>query len=107
MKSRSADPFAAVADPTRRGILELLRDEGPRTAGALGAAFPTMSRAAVSKHLGVLRRARLVRAQARGREIVYRLDSGPLVTMYGEWLASFLPVLEDSLPLLKERAEGR
>ncbi len=107
MKARGADPFAAVADPTRRAILELLRDEGPRTAGAIGAAFPSMSRAAVSKHLGILRRARLVRAQARGREMVYRLDSGPLVAMYGQWLAPFLPVLEDSLAQLKERAERK
>jgi DNA-binding transcriptional ArsR family regulator len=64
-----------------------------------------MSRAAVSKHLGILRRAKLVRSRARGREVVYRLDTGPLNELYGGWLASFLPVLEDSLRALKARSE--
>lgn len=72
MKARAPDAFAAVADPTRREILGLLRDRGLLTAGEIAAEFP-VSRAAVSKHLGVLLRAKLVRARARGREMDYRL----------------------------------
>ncbi len=105
MKARAPDPFAALADPTRRAILELLRDEGPRTAGDIAERFPTMSRPAVSKHLGILKRAKLVRSRASGREVRYRLETAPLAEMYGVWLAAFLPVMEDSLEALKRRAE--
>jgi DNA-binding transcriptional ArsR family regulator len=100
-----ADPFSALADPTRRGILELLREEDTLTAGEIAARFPRISRAAVSKHLGVLRRARLVRARERGRERHYHLDPGPLDAIYREWLSRFVPQMEDSLRRLKRRVE--
>ena len=105
MKARPPDAFAAVADPTRREILELLRDRGVLTAGDIATNFP-VSRAAVSKHLGILRKAKLVRARARGREVDYRLSAAPLADVYGGWLATFLPVMEDSLRELKRRAES-
>jgi ArsR family transcriptional regulator, arsenate/arsenite/antimonite-responsive transcriptional repressor len=64
--------FRALADPTRRDILRLLRD-GPRTSGEIAqhfdAAWPT-----VSRHLGVLREARLVVSTRLGQQIVYELD---------------------------------
>lgn len=104
MKSRARDAFAAVADPTRRGILELLRDRDVLTAGQIAAHFP-VSRAAVSKHLGILRRARLVRSRASGREVKYRLTPAPLAEVYGGWLVTFMPVMEESLRELKRRAE--
>ena len=106
MKARRPDAFGALADPTRRAILDLLRGDGPQTAGKISARFPEMSRAAVSKHLGILRRAKLVRARPRGREMVYRLEVGPLAQVFGSWIAQFLPVMEDSLHALKERAEA-
>lgn len=104
MKARPPDAFSAVADPTRREILGILRDEGVLTAGEIAARFP-VSRAAVSKHLGVLRRAKLVRSRARGREVDYRLSTAPLAEVYAEWIATFLPTMEESLLRLKERAE--
>ena len=64
-----------------------------------------MSRAAVSKHLRVLREARLVRARERRREWHYSLDARPLGTVYREWLESFVPYWEASLGRLKERVE--
>jgi DNA-binding transcriptional ArsR family regulator len=63
--------FAALADPTRRRILALV-GERPRPAGELASRF-SVSRPAISKHLRVLRDARLVTAQKVGRERVYRL----------------------------------
>ena len=64
--------FRALADPTRRDILRLLRD-GPRTSGEIAqhfdAAWPT-----VSRHLAVLREARLVVSTRLGQQIVYELD---------------------------------
>ena len=68
--------FHALADPTRRAILDRLA-EGEATVGALSGPFP-LSLAAISKHLGVLERAGLVTREARGRERVCRLDPAAL-----------------------------
>ena len=70
------EALAAVADPTRRQLLELLVD-GEVTAGELAAAFP-VSRPAVSRHLRVLREAGLVRVRSDGRRRLYALDPRPL-----------------------------
>ena len=103
--SKDRDAFAAIADPTRRRVLELLRDERSLTAGELAERFPTISRVAVSKHLRVLREARLVRSRKSGRERHYTLDPRPLASVYREWLERFAPVMELSLAELKRRVE--
>jgi len=99
------DTFSALADPTRRAILEILRDELSLTAGQIAAQFPAISRAAVSKHLGLLREARLVRVREEGREWHYTLDPGPLEQVYEHWLGSFAPLWDESLTRLKRTAE--
>ena len=81
--------LAALADPTRRQILELLRG-GPLPAGGVAAAFP-ISRPAVSRHLRVLREHGLVvdgPDGTDGRSRVYRLDVAPLAELR-RWLAGF------------------
>ena len=103
--SRDRDAFAALADPTRRRILELLRDERSLAAGDIAQRFPKISRVAVSKHLRVLREAKLVRSRKAGRERHYTLDPKPLATIYREWLERFAPVMEASLAELKRRVE--
>lgn len=105
MPPKAADPFAALADPTRRAILESLRDEPAQAAGHIAARFPRISRAAVSKHLGVLRRASLVRASHRGRERYYRVK-GERMAEVQDWIESFAPMMEQSLAALKKRVEG-
>lgn len=70
------ETMRALADPTRRGILELLRD-GELTAGDISERFP-MSNAAVSKHLAVLKEAGLVRDIRRGKYIFYELNTSVL-----------------------------
>lgn len=67
------DVFRALADPTRREILELLR-RGPRTSGEIAEQFST-SWATVSRHLSVLRDADLVLAERDGQHIVYELNT--------------------------------
>ena len=84
--------FPALADPTRRAILDVLREHSSLTAGAIAARFPAISRPAVSKHLGVLRAAGLVRAEERGRENHYTLDARPLGELQREWLDRFAPI---------------
>jgi DNA-binding transcriptional ArsR family regulator len=73
----------AIADPVRREILVMLRDE-PRSAGQIADRF-AISRPAVSRHLRVLREAGLVRDTADGRRRVYALVTGPLDELAG-WL---------------------
>jgi DNA-binding transcriptional ArsR family regulator len=68
----AADPLAALADPTRRRIVELL-SQGPRSAGELADGFD-ISRPAVSRHLRVLREAELVSSEAEAQRRVYRLE---------------------------------
>ncbi|MBB4100001.1 autorepressor SdpR family transcription factor [Sphingomonas kyeonggiensis] len=72
--------FKALADPTRRKVLELLR-QGPMTAGELSDRFP-VSRPTMSAHFTILREAGLVATHKDGKSVVYRLQ---------------LSVLEDAL----------
>lgn len=77
---------AAIADPIRRRVLELVRDD-ELPAGAIAAEFP-VSRPAVSRHLRVLREAGLVQERRVGRERLYRAVPGQL-TELREWLDSY------------------
>lgn len=77
---------AAISDPIRRRVLELVRDaEVP--AGEIAAAFP-VSRPAVSRHLRVLREAGLVHERRVGRERLYRADPTPLAELR-TWLDDY------------------
>ncbi len=87
--------------------MELLRDHDSLTAGSIASRFPKVSRPAVSKHLGVLRQAHLVRAREQGRERHYSLDAGPLGEIYRAWLSAFAPHWKQSLERLKQQVEGQ
>jgi DNA-binding transcriptional ArsR family regulator len=78
--------LAALADPTRRRIVELLA-EGERSAGELAAEFRT-SRPGVSRHLRVLREHGLVRAREEGQRRLYSLDPAPLAEL-DAWLETY------------------
>lgn len=95
--------FSALADPTRRAVLELLRREN-LPAGRIAAAFP-VSRPAISKHLRVLRRARLVRERRTGRQRVYQLNPGPLRAV-DRWLSHYRGFWLGSLTRLKQFVEA-
>src|SRR5688572_22909414 len=79
--------WRALADPTRRRLLDLLRD-GPRTTGDLAAAFD-VTRFAVMQHLEVLAGVGLVRAERRGRERWNHLNPVPLRAAYERWMAPY------------------
>jgi len=83
---QKVDVFSALANPVRREILVQLR-KGPRKVGDLASRFD-VGRPAVSEHLQVLRKARLVREEPRGRERYYHLDPRPLSEV-GGWLEAF------------------
>lgn len=97
------DVFQAIADPTRRSLLQLLgeRDELPVT--AISARYP-MSRTAVSKHLRVLADAGLVKERKVGRETRYRLNADPLREVK-RWLAYYERYWENKLQMLKTYVE--
>lgn len=69
--------FEALADGTRRHLLERLSGDGPLSATDLAADLP-MSRQAVVKHLAALSAAGLLRARRQGREVLYEVDAGRL-----------------------------
>ncbi len=90
---------AAIADPIRRRVLELVRDaEVP--AGEIAAHFP-VSRPAVSRHLRVLREAGLVQERRVGRERLYRADPEPLAELRA-WLDGYWAGRLDALKRLAE-----
>ena len=90
--------FAALADPTRRRIVEMLA-RGPLSAGEIAARF-TISASAVSQHLKVLRGARLVRARVAAQQRIYELDTEGLVEIEG-WLDGVGPLWQKRLDALE------
>ncbi len=72
--------FKTLADPTRRAIFERLCRDGEQTVGAL-TARSGVSQPAVSKHLGILKQARLVRDRQEGRQIHYSAQLGALAPL--------------------------
>ena len=84
----------ALADPTRRRIVELLADD-ERSAGEIASHFPT-SRPGVSRHLRVLHDAGLVRVREDGRRRLYSLDPAPLAEL-NAWLENRLDALDTEI----------
>ena len=99
-----SDVFRAIADPTRRAILDRLR-AGPANAGVLASDFRA-SRPSISKHIRVLQEARLVVGQRFGRTRVYAVDPLPLQRVAG-WLEGYRGFWQDSLTALKRHLEGK
>jgi DNA-binding transcriptional ArsR family regulator len=97
--------LAAVADPTRRQILDGLMN-GPQTAGEIATRFPQISRPAVSQHLAVLRGAGLVREERQGRYRVYHLEPEPLHRLWEGWLSHYERFWTDGLARLKQLVES-
>lgn len=96
--------FHALADPTRRAVLDLLR-KGSRPVGQIAEAFP-ISRPAISKHLRQLRKARLVVESRSGRHRVYQLNAGPLKAV-DTWLEQYRHFWQVNLSILKSFVEQK
>ena len=96
--------LAALADPTRRRIVELLA-EHDLSAGELAAQFAT-SRPGISRHLRVLREQGLVRARTQGRRRLYSLDPGPLGEL-DDWLSRYRAFWTNRLDALETELRRR
>ena len=97
------DVFAALADPTRRHLVEALASRGGASATQLSAELP-ISRQAVAKHLAALGGAGLVSSRRSGRETLYELRPQPLDEA-AEWIARIGAEWEDRLARLKRLVE--
>jgi DNA-binding transcriptional ArsR family regulator len=92
--------FRALADGTRRGLLDELR-QGPRTTGDLVRSRTDLSRFAVMDHLAVLVAAGLVVVSRRGRERINRLDPVPIRRIHQRWMSPFAEAAADELLALE------
>jgi DNA-binding transcriptional ArsR family regulator len=101
---RGHDVFAAVGDPTRRAVLDMLR-RGQLAAGEIARPF-RMSRPAISQHLGVLRRAGLVSVRRQGREQIYSLRPEPLRDVY-DWVEHYRAFWPEKLEALGAYLRGK
>jgi len=97
--------WRALGDPTRRSILDRLR-EGPRTTGELVSAFPEMTRFGVMKHIRVLEEAHLVVHRTEGRTRWNYLNAVPLRLIYERWVSKYENQWANALSNLKEIAEA-
>jgi uncharacterized protein YndB with AHSA1/START domain len=96
--------FRALADPTRRTILDALFQEDGQPLGALAERFET-TRFAVMKHLGVLEAAGLVVVERRGREKLHFLNPVPIRLVHDRWVSKYAEPWVSALSDLKESLE--
>ena len=100
------DPvWKALSDPTRRAILDCLRDH-PRTTTEIVGSFPHLTRFGVMKHLEVLRQAQLVSTLEAGRQRMNSLNVVPIRQIYERWVGPFQELWSGELLRIKELAEA-
>jgi DNA-binding transcriptional ArsR family regulator len=97
--------FSALADPSRRFVVETLAARGAATPTELAASLP-VTRQAVAKHLAALRAAGLVEAERSGRETRYTLTPAPLASA-AEWIGQVGDAWDERLAALKRLVEER
>ena len=99
------DVFCAIADPTRRAILDFLRHRSHTTTEVVDA-FPHISRFGVMKHLDVLREANLVQSREQGRQRVHSLNVVPIREIYERWVGPFQELWSNELLRIRDLAEN-
>jgi DNA-binding transcriptional ArsR family regulator len=97
--------FRALADPSRRQLLDWLHSRNGQTLGQLCQGL-TMSRQAVTKHLGILEEANLVSTQRRGREKLHYINPVPINQIAERWIDKFEQPRLQALARLKQNMEG-
>ncbi|MCG8414258.1 MAG: metalloregulator ArsR/SmtB family transcription factor [Pseudomonadales bacterium] len=83
------DVFKALADPTRRQILDSLKNEDGQSLGELEAQFPDITRFAVMKHLKILEQAQLLSTRRDGRRKHHYLNAVPIQEISDRWISRF------------------
>jgi DNA-binding transcriptional ArsR family regulator len=98
--------FKALADPTRRELLDRLRAGNGQTLGDLCERL-SMSRQAVSKHLAILEEANLVAIVRKGREKLHYLNPAPIGEIYDRWIGKYERTRISALADLKRALEDK
>src|SRR5260370_38265456 len=101
----SDDVFKALADPSRRLVLDRLFGEDGQTLGELSARLPGMTRFGVMKHLRILEAAGLVATRKVGRERLHYLNPVPIRLMHDRWIGKYAEPWVGALADLKVRFE--
>ena len=101
----TSDAFNAIAEPRRREIIALLADGGEQAVGDVVRKL-RIAQPAASKHLGVLRKVRLVTVTRRGRSRLYRLNAQELKPVY-DWTKTFEKFWDNQLARITARAEQK
>ncbi len=96
--------WKALSDPTRREILDLLRD-GPRQTTEIVEQFPQLSRFGVMKHLDVLREAGLVNTRSEGRRRINSLNVSPIRQIMERWIHKYEAYWTNTLLRVQEDVE--
>ncbi len=103
-KNDGDETWKALADPTRRAILDLLC-KGPQQTTAIAEQFPKLSRFAVMKHLEVLRAAKLVHTRSEGRIRINSLNVVPLRDVLERWIGKYEAYWSNTLLRVRDDAE--
>lgn len=106
-KSCMDDVFKALADSSRRALLDALKAKDGRTLGELETVLPNLTRFGVMKHLKVLEDANLVATRKVGREKFHYLNPVPIQTISDRWISRFAQPFATALVDLKTRLESR
>jgi DNA-binding transcriptional ArsR family regulator len=99
--------FKALADSTRRLLLDRLYERDGLTLGELEAAVPELTRFGVMKHLGVLQQAGLVVTRKKGRHKHHYLNPVPIRLIYERWIDKYRDRRAAALLDLKDQLEGK
>jgi DNA-binding transcriptional ArsR family regulator len=103
--SSQVSVFSAVADPTRREMIDLLSTK-PRSAGEIVSHFSNITQPGVSRHLRVLREAQLVSVAVQAQQRIYSLRAEGLLELYA-WVSKYQKFWSDKLDLLEEHLDGQ
>lgn len=99
------DVFRALADPSRRALLDRLHAKNGQSLGQLCEGL-SMTRQAVTKHLGVLEQANLIATRKEGREKLHFINPVPIAEIADRWIRKFERPQLDALAALKANLEG-
>jgi uncharacterized protein YndB with AHSA1/START domain len=99
--------FRALADPSRRLLLDRLFERDGQTLGELTTWLPGMTRFGVMRHLGVLEEAGLITTRKAGREKRHYLNRVPIRLIHDRWISKYAEAVTGTLSAMKDHLEGR
>jgi len=106
MDDSTAPAFRALADPSRRLLLDRLFERDGQTLGELTAHLPGMTRFGVMRHLDVLESAGLITTRKEGREKRHFLNPVPIRLIHDRWISKYAAPIVGTMSAVKDHLEG-